>query len=175
MSKINPLLTIRKNFSLVGAISKGLLLIFFDAFYLNQGGIALITGLWVLLIRLPLAVKKKNPAIRVQHLQNVSIYILAVILVFTFNSLNNVLARKRAEILISAVYTFEAKQRRYPQSLEELVPIFIKKVPLAKYTLNQNQFYYQVPDSKASLFYVEFPPFGRPIYLFNTHQWDYLD
>ena len=55
--------------------------------------------------------------------------------------------------------------------------VFIEQVPLVKYTLGQNMFYYHhyMPEDKASLFYVALPPFGRPMYFFPENRWSYMD
>lgn len=89
--------------------------------------------------------------------------------------MNNRVAQARAETLIAAVKTFHVKNQRYPGSLEELVPDFIDQVPLAKYTLGSNKFQYTTSDSSTSLFYVQFPPFGRRTYSFTGNAWGYLD
>jgi hypothetical protein len=158
------------------AVLLGTLLVVIDAFFLNQGAIALLVGLWMLLVGLSRTfVAKKYATVRAARLRNIAVYFVAVILVFVFNALNNHLAQSRANALISAVKAFHGKNQRYPRSLEELVPDYVERVPLAKYTLMVNKFWYYTSDQDASLFYVDFPPFGRPTYSFRRDAWDYLD
>lgn len=153
----------------------GALLVFVDAFWLNQGIIASLVGVGLLVIGLPLALLKKPPAARVQRFRNLAIYTASVVLVFVLNALNNRIAASRAEAIVSSVKAFHAKNGRYPASLNNLAPEFIDHVPLAKYTLGQNRFYYHVTEGRAVLYYVDFPPFGRPIYWFSEDKWGYLD
>jgi len=158
------------------ALLLGSLLIVLDAFYLNQGAIALSVGLWLLVISLPRTfLAKKFATVRKQRLRNIAIYIVAVILVFMFNAANNAIAKRRAEVLVSAVKAFHAKNQRYPKSLGELVPDYVEQIPLAKYTLLFNHFMYHGSGQDATLFYMELPPFGRPTYSFARNEWGYLD
>lgn len=162
--------------SLRRALLLGSLLVFLDAFFFNQGGIALLVGLWVLVIGLPLTfLAKKFATVRMQRLRDIAIYIAAVILVFVFNAANNNIAKSRAEVLVSTVKAFHAKNQRYPKSLEELVPDYVERIPLAKYTLGFNHFVYRPYSPHPVLFYVELPPFGRPTYSFARDEWTYLD
>jgi len=162
--------------SLRRALLLGSLLIFLDAFCLNSGGIALLVGLWVLVIGLPLTfLAKKFATVRRQRLRDIAIYIAAVIVVFVFNAANNAIAKRRADVLVSAVKAFHTKNQRYPKSLEELVPDYVERIPVTKYTLVFNQFYYRPYSPHPVLFYVEFPPFGRPTYSFARDEWTYLD
>jgi hypothetical protein len=154
----------------------GTFLVVIDASFLNQGVLAVLVGLWMLLVGLPRSfLVKKYARVRVARLRNIAIYFLAVILVFVFNSANNHLTRSRAETLVSAVKAFHDKNQRYPKSLEELVPAYIKRVPLVRYTFTFNRFSYFTSDQDTSLLYVSFPPFGRRIYSFTHDAWHGLD
>jgi hypothetical protein len=162
--------------SLQEAIVIGLLLIVIDAFVLNQGAIALVVGLWLLLVGLPRTfLAKKYVTVRPQRLRNIAVYLTAVIMVFVLNAVNNRIAQARAESLITAVKAFHAKNQRYPRSLEELVPDFVEQVPVAKYTFVESRFVYVTSDRSTILFYVASPPFGRPTYSFTRNEWQYLD
>lgn len=157
------------------AVLAGTLLVLVDAFWLNQGVIAGLVGAGLLVIGLPLALLRKPYPARAQRLRNLAIYMASVVLVFVLNALNNRIAATRAEMIISSVKAFHAKNGRYPESLNNLAPEFLEHIPLAKYTLSQNKFYYHVADGSAVLFYVEVPPFGRPIFRFSEGKWDYID
>jgi hypothetical protein len=75
------------------AVLLGTLLVVIDAFFLNQGAIALLVGLWMLLVGLSRTfVAKKYATVRAARLRNIAVYFVAVILVFVFNALNNHLA-----------------------------------------------------------------------------------
>ena len=152
------------------------LLFVVDGIIFNQGVIAALVGLGLILVGLPrtfLAKKYRN--VRPQRLRNLAIYMAAVVLVLVFNWLNNRLARSRAEQLIVAVEAFHAKNARYPARLSELVPEYIDRVPVAKYVLSGNFFYSSGGGKDPFLFYVDVPPFGRPTYSFARKEWSYLD
>lgn len=161
--------------SLARAAFLAALLITVDAFLLNQGAIAVLVGLGLLFIGLPRTFLRKFVAVRPQRLRNLGIYLSAVALVFTLNTLNNKIARNRAEVLVSAVKSFHTENQRYPKSLEELMPKYVEQIPLAKYTLMFNKFGYKTSENDTYLMYTDMPPFGRPIYSFPRGTWDYLD
>lgn len=157
------------------AVLAGALLVFVDAIWLNQGVLAGLVGAGLVLIGLPRALLKNPDPVRAQRLRNLAVYAASVILVFALNALNNRIAASRAEAIISSINAFHAKYDRYPESLQALAPEFLADVPRAKYTLGQNSFHYRLAAGQAVLFYVEFPPFGRPIYRFSEHKWGYID
>lgn len=162
--------------SLRRALLNGTLLVLIDAFLLNQGAIALLVGLWVLLIGLPRTLLAgKFATVRPQRLKCAAVYLVAAGLVFALNAANNRIAMSRAETLIAAVKAYHAKHRRYPESLQALVPEYIDEVPQAKYTLLSSPFRYLTSPQGPSLMYVEVPPFGRPMYSFERDAWERLD
>ena len=154
----------------------GALLVAVDAFILNQGAIALVVGLWLVLVGLPRTfLAKKYATVRGPRLRNMAVYLAAVILVFALNAANNLLARSRAEALVLAIKSFHAKNQRYPGSLAELVPDHADRVPVAKYTLMFNRFWYSTSSQGTILYYMDLPPFGRPTYSFTRNEWVYLN
>ena len=150
-------------------------LVVVDAFFLNQGAIAAIVGLWMLFVSLPHAAFSRSPDQRRRRLARAAIFLGAVLLVFGLNWANNQIAKRRFETLITAIKAFKQERQRYPAKLDELVPEFLDHVPLAKYTLAFPSFWYIALPDDHSLFYVEFPPFGRPTYTFETDKRWYLD
>lgn len=168
IKELKPI-SIRKAFIWAGV------LIAIDAFYLNQGGISALVGLWMLFVSLPRAVFTKNHEQKNRRFARIVILLGAVVLVFGLNWANNKIARNRAETLVTAIKAFNQKNQRYPDKLDELVPEFIDHVPTAKYTFIFNSFSYLSSSEFHSLFYVAFPPFGRPTYIFEKDKWGYLD
>lgn len=160
--------------SLGRAVSLALLLVFVDAGLFNQGVIAAITGI-VLLVRLPWMLSDKSTATRRIRLRNFAIYMTAVVLVFALNIGNNMIAQRRADALVVAVKAYRAKYQCYPDSLKDLVPEFADSIPVAKYTLWGAFWYAKYEGDRALLFYVAVPPFGRPTYSFARGEWTYLD
>lgn len=151
-------------------------LFIFDAFIMNQGAIAIIAILVIILWLLPksafLKYKKRSPAV---PLTKALIYGAMALAVLTANFANNKLAKYRAEKLIVAIEAFHQSTGSYPEKLTDLVPAYIPDVPNAKYALTSNKFWYYNDQGNASLFYVAHPPFGRPTYSFNRHSWGYID
>lgn len=150
-------------------------LIVVDAFVINQGVIAAVVAVWVLVISLPRAAFSKVPDQRRLRLARIGILLGAAAVVFALNGANNRLAEQRAQRLVAAVKGFHQKHQRYPSTLEELVPEFIDRVPRAKYTLGSGDFRYLSGPKTHALLYVKFPPFGRPTYNFEQGRWGYLD
>ena len=90
-------------------------------------------------------------------------------------TINNRIAKRRAEKVVAAIQAYRTKNNQLPDSLNQLVPDYIPKIPLAKFTFTFNSFVYSNIDSKASLGYTAIPPFGRPTFVFNRNEWIYLD
>lgn len=147
-----------------------------DAFVMNQGTIAVITALVIIFWLLPksalLKYKKESPK---APLTKAAIYGVMVLAVFIANFANNKIAKYRAENLIVAVEKYHQSTGSYPEKLSDLVPAYIPEVPVAKYTLISSKFWYINSNDTVSLFYVAFPPFGRPTYSFNRQSWGYID
>ena len=147
-----------------------------DAFWLNQGFIALV----ILLIAIPVMLLRTltirdNPAMVRRRFAVMCIYAATAVLVLGSNYMNNRIARKRAELLIEACEDYKTKYGRWPKGLTELIPEFFKKIPKAKYTLAFNEFHYTSDRGKHTLMYNSIPPFGRKYYLFEKKKWIFLD
>ena len=152
------------------------LLVVVDALVFNQGVLAVLVGLWQLLVALPRALLVRRLAHqRDARLRRIALWMAAVVAVLAFNVGSNRLAQSRADALVVAVKAFHAQHQRYPKSLQELVPAFVPEVPRAKYTLVFNHFWYSTQGDDAMLFYVALPPFGRPTYTFSRGEWGYID
>lgn len=147
-----------------------------DALILNQGGIAVITMLVVVLIFLPKAIYShiRKREYKTGYFKCL-IYGCTALLIFGSNYLNNMIAHNRSEMLITTIEQYKSDNGVYPETLEALVPKYVQYVPPAKLSLSMNKFWYHRQGGDASLFYVSVPPYGRPIYNFNNKQWSYLD
>ena len=151
------------------------LLMFVDAFVFNQGVISLFLGLGLIFIVLPRTFLPKFAGVRRMRLRNLMIYGVAILLVFALNAANNRLARNRGDVVAAKIKEFNQKYGRYPQSLQDLVPEFIERVPRAKYTALYGEFSYFKSERGALLLYTALPPFGRPTYDFTRDEWTKLD
>jgi hypothetical protein len=158
-------------------IAAGLFIL--DAFILNQGVVALCLILVTMFVFLPgaLWVRRGDRRLYEQRLAKAGIYLLTALAVFGCDALQNRIADRRAIKIGNACLAFHGKYQRYPRHLDELVPDFLPSVPLAKYTLGGNNFFYFSPPSgrEPMLFYEAFPPFGRRFYHMESGGWGYLD
>ncbi len=150
-----------------------------DAFMVNQGFVALCLILVTVLVFLPRAlwVRPGDRHLYERRLAKAGIYLMAAIAVFGCNALQNRMADRRAIQIGNACVAFRVKYQWYPCRLDELVPEFLPSVPVAKYTLGGNQFFYFSPPSgkEPMLFYEALPPFGRRFYHLAKGGWGYLD
>jgi hypothetical protein len=155
-------------------------LFIFDAFFLNQGVVALLIIPVALFIFLPRALwgLRTSRRLYLERLTKAGIYMLAAVAIFVALGLQNRMADRRAVELGKACLAYHAKYNRYPQRLDELVPEFIPSVPVVKYTLGGGGsfFYSSRPDGgEPMLFYQALPPFGRRFYHMEKGSWGYLD
>jgi hypothetical protein len=164
--------------SLPKALEYGALLIFIDAFFLNQGGLSILVAMVVLLRALHTVFRYyffKHPFFK-QQLRNYAIYVAAVVLVWGLNFGQNILAHHRAENVVASIEAYHAKYGDYPQSLETMVPEFLDNVPLAKYTFISYSFFYRkTKENKPYFFYMIFPPYYRNFYNFEKQEWRAMD
>lgn len=162
--------------ALRGSIITALVLFILDAYIFNQGIIAAITLLVVVFWLLPKALFAwKNKAVLITRSLKFVIYLIMSIAVFSMNTLNNSIARDRAENIISACNQYQLKYQHYPQALEELVPEFLPSIPVPKLLLINNKFRYFSNDGQVTLMYVKAPPYGRAVYDFSKQKWGHLD
>jgi len=118
-----------------------------DAFILNQGVVALCLILVTMFVFLPRTLWARHTDRRLydQPLAKAGIYLLTAVAVFACNPLQNRMADRRAIKIGNACLAFHAKCQHYPGRLDELVPHFLPSVPVAKYTLGGNDFFYFSP------------------------------
>ena len=151
----------------------GFLLIAIDGYILNQGMLSVLVVAWQLFVGVPKVICSRTSEMRYGKLSRLAIYLGAAIIVFSFNMLNNKIARSRAEILITAIRSYNQTENRYPENLTDLVPKYVSSVPPAKYTMMYNDFQYS--GKYHFLFYVSVPPFLRSIYYFGSNKWSVMD
>ena len=90
--------------------------------------------------------------------------------------INKHVGHKNATILISSIEKYRTEIGRYPKNLSMLVPDFISSIPRCAYRPSgYNDFKYFENNGHHILLWVETPPFGRPLYDFESREWRYLD
>jgi len=143
----------------------------------GQGIIALLLGVFLILVYLPRSlIARKFAGIRKERLIRLSIYLLAIAMVFGLRSFNTSLAKERADQIIAAADRFKAANGQYPERLDQLVPQFIPEIPArANLALWDSGFRYFSTPERHMLMYVAMPPFDRRTYTFETRQWGRLD
>ena len=87
----------------------------------------------------------------------------------------NAIAEARALKVIAAVESFKGRFGRYPEKLDEVVPLYLEEVPMAKPAGMMRAFDYRNLEGEHTLMYTVVPPFGRKIYTFERKRWSALD
>ena len=101
---------------------------------------------------------------------------------FIIIMLNIYHANKQAEVLISIINKYQFKYKKYPQSLSDMTPEYISKIPNAKYCFcnSKNFRYISIPDSNApNKTYTELSyttiHIARKVYHFEKKEWATID
>ena len=96
-------------------------------------------------------------------------------LVLANNALQLRIAGANAQQVIAACEEFRAANGKFPESLEELVPRYMRAIPRAKYCLGYGEFRYSNIDGSPILVWCAVPPFGQKVYNFEKRSWNYID
>jgi hypothetical protein len=134
-----------------------------------------ILGVPALLVKLFKARKDRE---RIKLLASkAGIYAIMIALIIGANSLNNMIAEKRAKDIIAACEQFKTKNGRYPDKLSELVPEYLPAIPAAKYSLMGSSFRYFGRQDSHTLMYEAIPPYGRKYYVLEkkTLEFEVMD
>jgi len=146
----------------------------FDGLVLGQGIISGVVLAYAVLLLVPMGIlTRKDTALGRFRLKKAGILATAMLAVLGSIYLNNRLAERMADDLISGVVQYKEKHGQYPEQLQDLVPEFMPGIPAAKLTLSYNNFSYSSRTSPM-LWYVELPPAVRRIYYFESGQWGTL-
>jgi hypothetical protein len=147
-----------------------------DAFFFSQGVFAIALCLAGLLYYVPRAIgARPDPALFRLRVIKAAVVTFsgaaAIAVIVTFNNI----AENRAAEVIAAAENFKLRFGRYPEKLDELVPIFLPEVPMAKPAGAMRAFDYRILEGEHTLMYTVVPPFGRKIYTFERQRWSALD
>ncbi len=71
------------------------------------------------------------------------VYVVTIGAIFGALWANNRLAERNAVPVIVAIDRFEAEHGRYPESLEQLIPVYINAIPSATFTVGCRRFTYK--------------------------------
>ena len=77
--------------------------------------------------------------------------------------------------IITACEQFHVANGKFPNTLDELVPLYMPSIPPTKYCLYGKFVYMNGGGDSHRLLCGEAPPYFRKIYHFETRQWSYMD
>lgn len=113
----------------------------------------------------------RKPAVRKAWLIRSAAYGCAGMVMFGIMTLNRTLAVHGAQEIVAAVEQFHAKEGRYPNALEDLVPRYLPRVPQGDIKPATTSYRYWQDDTARYFSYV-LPPWPiRRIYDFQTRRW----
>lgn len=155
-------------------ISWAVAILIFDG--LVSGGLlsSFLALVCVMFILVPMSAFAYDDALSRFHLKKAGILVTAVCASFGIFYLNLRIAERTAGRVIDGVVQYKEKYGQFPEDLEDLVPEFMPRIPLAKWTLLYNDFTY-ITTNGPTLWYREMPPFGRRVYNFASEKWGMLD
>ena len=153
----------------VSSLLKALLLFVLDGLFLQQGVITFIAAI-ICVPRFFYAVFKKDR----ESMKREGLFVLTVILVFSFILSNNYIAKDRTEKLIKVCNLYKDKYGNYPEKLEDLVPEYYSRVPSAKLGM-WGKYWYSSYKGKHDIMYVVTPPFGRSHFILEENKWGFWD
>lgn len=153
------------------------ILILVDGLWLGQGGLSALVLLWQIVFGVPRWLLTRDPALKSFRLRLVAIYIIAATATLAFVALDIRIAASRAQSVVQALQTYNARHGRYPERLEELVPETLPVLPRARLAFILDGYYYRTDEEgKQPRFgYTIVAPFGRMMYDFEAFRWNALD
>jgi hypothetical protein len=104
-----------------------------------------------------------------------AIYFIALMGIFGIFKFNSHMGAKNAETIIKAVNTYYADSGLYPENLNQLIPIYLERIPSCAYRMTDSEFRYFSDQGDPNLMWAVVPPFGRRIYYFKDAEWRTLD
>jgi len=111
----------------------------------------------------------------------IGVYAVLLIMTFVVKNINNRVAYENAKIVIAACEQYKIKKGAYPDRLSDLVPGYLTRIPVARYTGITEWRYFYHPNKGStegdhySLQFTYEPPFGRRVYHSQTRKWHSMD
>ena len=103
------------------------------------------------------------------------IYLLALMGIIGIFKFNSNMGQKNAEAIIKAVNSYYTDSGHYPENLNQLIPIYLDRIPGCAYRMMESKFRYFSNQGDANLMWAVAPPYGRRIYYFKDAEWRTLD
>jgi hypothetical protein len=146
-----------------------------DGLYLNNGGINAFLLLLGAVLQAVLAVvclvARRGAAAR-SHAGAALVWVAALVAMAAHSRFNLQLSSERADAVIAACRRFEGDFGRLPLSLDELVPRYLPRVPVASWTVF-GAFSYETRTRPQLVFFHPWPILR--IYAFETGEWSWDD
>jgi hypothetical protein len=136
------------------------------------GASLLICAIWFLVSVTKSAIQRPRWTIA---LVRAAIPLVTLAVVLGNSAVQSRIAKANAVRIVDACEQFRADDGRFPHTLDELVPEYLKFIPRAKYCLFWGKYLYFNNDGDPILTWVDVPPFGRPTYDFQNRRWGYVD
>lgn len=109
----------------------------------------------------------------------IGIYTLMLVMAFGMKSVNDRMSHSNAETIIAACEKYRGKTGEYPAWLSDLVPAYLPKIPVARYTLISSGFIYHrdrgLSTDNYRLIFVNEAPFARRVYDSAKKSWHEID
>lgn len=108
-------------------------------------------------------------------------YAVLLIMTFVIKNINNRVAYENAKIVIAACEQYKIKKGAYPDRLDDLVPVYLTRIPVTRYTGIAGWQYIHRPNretAEGDYYLLQFtyePPFGRRVYHSQTRKWRSMD
>lgn len=125
--------------------------------------------------------KEKNGYTAKIKLVAIGVYAVLLIMTFVIKNINNRIAYENAKIIIAACEQYKIKKGAYPDRLNDLVPGYLTRIPVARYTGIAGWKYFHHPNrgtAEGDYYLLQFtyePPFGRRAYHSQTKKWRSMD
>lgn len=153
------------------AAAAAFVLLSWDGLYLNNGGVNALILLLGLALQVLLTVgcfaTRRGAAAR-SHAVAALVWLLAGVAMGGFSRFNIRLASDRARVVIASCRRFEKDFGRLPLTLDELVPGYMPRIPLASWTV-LGAFSYETASRPKLTFFSPWPTLR--IYVFETDEW----
>ncbi|MDD5769463.1 MAG: hypothetical protein PHE25_00700 [Candidatus Gracilibacteria bacterium] len=105
------------------------------------------------------------------------IFILLIITYFYISGLTEESTRIKADDIIKNIMLYKDETGKYPNSLDDLIPKYYKKIPIHYSSIDYKFHYYLLSKEKQDFlfYYTYYFPFGRFSYSEERKTWFNLD
>ena len=153
---------------LISQRALALALVVFETFFIEFWGLSgLLSGLWLFLILISGALRRPgwNP-----FLNQLSFALLLCLISLGGAHFSHSLSRQKGEMVFAAIERFKDEEKRYPATLDDLVPKYLSSEDQFKRPLSNERYGYYLRSGVPELFYRKYP-YVTEHYSFKTRRW----